>query len=400
MNKKKRISTILYISTLAMLLLGAVGGGLFPSFFMSISVIGTLYVNLLKLIVIPLLMCEVMYGVSASVGKAAGISLKAVLLFVIMFTLCFLITTPIVQLIKPAAGFDFGSDLPEWSGEILTPTVSSFLLQIIPSNIFKAMSDGSLLPCILFSAVLGIAIGGTKAVRTREILGELRGAFSKFLEYIMYLTPLAVFSLIGSTSASYGIEVLKSCLVYVLTAWGCCLVCLVLVMILPAWIFGGVSPVKYISKAWRVWVVSLSTCSSAATLPTTVKVCNEDFGVSGRVTSLVVPLGCTIHMCGGAVSFCLLALFSMQLCGISLTLGGFLLMLALALLINMAAPGIPGGGIALGASYLAMLGIPIVFIGVYSGVYRLLDMAYTTMNVTGDITANIIINRCSKENAE
>ena len=122
-----------------------------------------------------------------------------------------------------------------------------------------------------------------------------------------------------------------------------------------------------------------------------MRVCNEEFGVPESVTSLVVPLGCTIHMCGGAVSFCLLGLFTMQMAGLPVTVPFFLQMLLVATLMNMAAPGIPGGGIVLGATYLTILGAPTGFIGLYSGIYRLLDMAYTTLNVTGDVTANVLI---------
>ena len=110
-----------------------------------------------------------------------------------------------------------------------------------------------------------------------------------------------------------------------------------------------------------------------------------------EITGIVVPLGCTIHMCGGAVSFCLLGLFTLQMAGVPLTAGMFLYMLLTATLMNMAAPGIPGGGIVLGATYLTLLGAPTGFIGMYGGVYRLLDMAYTSVNVTGDITANILL---------
>jgi len=118
--------------------------------------------------------------------------------------------------------------------------------------------------------------------------------------------------------------------------------------------------------------------------------------VPEEITGIVVPLGCTIHMCGGAVSFCLLGLFTMQMAGLPVTLGMFLYMLLLATLINMAAPGIPGGGIVIGATYLTILGAPTGFIGLYSGIYRLLDMAYTTLNVTGDITANVLISEAEK----
>mgnify|MGYP003304181709 CR=1 FL=1 len=117
------------------------------------------------------------------------------------------------------------------------------------------------------------------------------------------------------------------------------------------------------------------------------------FGISNKITDIVVPLGCTIHMCGGAVSFALLGLFTSQMFGVEISFVTYLVMILSATMINMAAPGIPNGGIVIGATYLSMLNIPLSFIGFYSGIYKLLDMAYTTLNVTGDITANILINK-------
>ena len=114
-----------------------------------------------------------------------------------------------------------------------------------------------------------------------------------------------------------------------------------------------------------------------------------------RITGVVAPLGCTIHMCGGAVSFALLGLFVMQMTGRPVTVGLFLTMLLFAELLNMAAPGIPGGGIVLGATFLNLLGLPDagLFLGMYAGIYRLLDMSYTSLNVSGDVTAVLLIDR-------
>ena len=114
---------------------------------------------------------------------------------------------------------------------------------------------------------------------------------------------------------------------------------------------------------------------------------------------VAAPLGCTIHMCGGAVSFALLAFFSCQMAGRTLSLGSFLWMLLVALLLNMGAPGIPGGGVVLGATYLGMLGFTDweLFLGMYAGIYRLLDMAYTSLNVAGDVTANVLIDRWERK---
>ena len=375
--------------SLAALALGLVLGLLVPQFFDPIAFLGETYVRLLKLLVIPLLMAQVSVGVFRSAGRFAGRLARTVLLFIAMFLVSYCLMAALVSLTGPGRGVDLFGDA--WDGELAAMSLSEFFAAVIPDNLFAAMSSGSLLPCILVSFALGIAAASVKAKRAMAVVEEFGAVFSRLLDYVMWLTPVGVFSLIGSAAAGYGSALAGAALRYILYAWGGCLMIFLLVMVIPVWIGAGIGPWTFIRRVGRVWLVSLSTCSSAATLPHTTRVCRDEFGVPDDVTELVVPLGCTINMCGGAVSFCLLGLFTMQMAALPVTGGQFVYMLLLALLMNMAAPGIPGGGIVLGATYLTLLGAPTGFIGLYSGMYRLLDMIYTTMNVTGDIAANCLL---------
>ena len=169
-------------------------------------------------------------------------------------------------------------------------------------------------------------------------------------------------------------------------------------MMLPLKFYCKMSLKELVRKIYPIWLMTLSTCSSAATLPYTIKLCKEELKIDPQITDLVVPLGCTIHMCGGAVSFSLLGLFCTRLFGVEMTLSMYLYMLMIAVLLNMSAPGIPNGGVVIGATYLEMMGLPLSFIGLYAGIYKILDMLYTTLNVTGDISANVILNHNLKNN--
>jgi len=145
-----------------------------------------------------------------------------------------------------------------------------------------------------------------------------------------------------------------------------------------------------------VWLVSLATTSSAVTMPTTIRVAQKDFKVSESITNFVVPLGTTINMAGGAISFSLLAVFVSDFYNIPLDVGQIIYLVIIATVINMAAPGIPGGGIVLGASFLTLLGLPIELMGPIAAIYRFLHMAYTTMNITGDAAAAVLIDESEK----
>ena len=250
-------------------------------------------------------------------------------------------------------------------------------------------------PAILLSFAAGLLCGALKFETLEKGTAKAERFFQRLLSWVMVATPLGVFSLMATFTACFGLEALASSGAYIAWAYAGCLLALATVMILPLWALCKVTPGQYFKRTGRLFLTALSTCSSAATLPETMRTCREEFAVSERTVGIVAPLGCTVHMCGGAVSFCLLGLFVLQMTGRSASLGTLLLMLIISLLLNMGAPGIPGGGIVLGATYLGMLGVENVglFLGMYAGIYRILDMAYTSLNVVGDVTAAVLLDR-------
>ena len=380
---------------IAGLILGIACGILFPEFMKSISFLGTIYVNILKFMMIPIILTSIIVTIYKSKNLSGKSLAKIILSFIAMFVVTFLLTSAVVTLLKPGAEFTFTQT--EWNGEITNLSYSEILTNLFPSNIINMVQSNMIFSAIIFAVLFGTAaMKASKGEKVIEVVEGLKEIFFKILEYIMILTPIATFSLVGSIIANYGTVVLQTGITYILVAYLCSVLTLFFVMILPVWIIAKINPIEYIKKVSKVWLMTITTCSSAATLPTTVKTCKEEFNVPDRITDIVVPLGCTIHMCGGAVSFALLSLFCMQLFGVSITPIIFVQMIISATIINMAAPGIPNGGIVIGATYLSLLGIPLDFIGFYSGIYKLLDMSYTTLNVTGDISVNIILSEFEK----
>ena len=180
---------------------------------------------------------------------------------------------------------------------------------------------------------------------------------------------------------------------YILCCWLACIAVFVIVFVIPAVAYTHVPLRTLLSACGKVALMTLSTTSSAATLPTSIRVSIEELGTPESITTFTLPLGCTINMCGGACSFCCLSLFVSDFYALELPLITLAEMAVVATLINMAAPGIPGGGIVLMTSYLTIFGLPVDLIGPIAAFYRLLDMAFTTINVEGDIAANLIISK-------
>ena len=383
--------------TLACFVAGGAFGLFWPALFTYIGFIGTVYVNLLKLMALPIVLCTVFNAAARGVKSASRTLLKTILLFVLLFAVSFLLSGALYSLLSPGNGVSLTYGDP-WSGSTADLSWNGFIDSIFSPNIFTSLSSGAMLPTILFAFFMGAVAQKVGAHRVTAFAEELETVFSRMLSYILRLTPLGVFVLMGKCTSDFGMHALSGALSYVLYAWGGCILILLLVMILPLWLFCRIDPLTYFRKTGRVLLTALSTCSSAATLPETLRTCKEEFDLPETVTGVVAPLGCTVHMCGGAVSFCLLGLFVMQMTGRPVSVGLFLLMLLFAEALNMAAPGIPGGGIILGATFLELLGMKdtALFLGIYAGIYRVLDMAYTSLNVAGDVTAALLIHQWEK----
>ena len=376
--------------------LGVLLGFAAPKFSIATKVVGDLYLNLIKMMIIPVVVCAVFCGI-ANIRDGAllrKIGLRTVLLYVLMFVVSAAVSLAIAYTVRPGLGTMF-ENAPVYEGAITNPTVSGFLTNIVPSNIVKAAADGATLPVILFTIVFAVAIVsiGEKGRAVLDFMNALSEAMFKMLGYFMELSPLGVMSLMAFSVAQYGAGIFGALAKYIACCWLCCVVVFFLVMVLPTCLYTRVPVGIFLKACGKIALVTLSTTSSAATLPTTIRVSMEDLNAPEGASKFTLPLGCTINMCGGACSFCCLAVFVSDFYSVDLAFGTIVFLIVIATLINMAAPGIPGGGVVLGASFLSILGLPIDLMGPISGFYRLLDMAFTTINVEGDVAANLIISR-------
>ncbi|MBQ1787923.1 MAG: dicarboxylate/amino acid:cation symporter [Erysipelotrichaceae bacterium] len=376
--------------------MGIIFGLFFSEYVDHIAFIGTWYITFLKYMIVPVVFTSITVSVYDSRNLKNRMVVKTVLLFAAMFVATFLLSSLVAMIVDPGRGFVL--EEVEWNGSTTQFDLKQMFLNLIPRDLKKFMTGSYLFFVIAVSFLIGYLCSMLKSGdRLIKGIRRIKEFLFRILEYFMYLTPFAVFSLISVTVAHYGSVLLGVGVRYILTAYLCALITLAVVMVLPVLIICRMSPLTFIRKVNRIWLMTVTTCSSSATLPYTIKTCKEEFNVPEEITDVVVPLGCTIHMCGGAVSFSLLGLFCSRLFGVEITLSRYLLMLMSAVLINMSAPGIPNGGVVIGATYLQLLGIPLDFIGFYSGIYKLLDMVYTSLNMTGDITANVIINHMNQK---
>lgn len=378
--------------------LGILLGIFLPEFSIQIKFIGDIYLNIIQAMIIPIIFVAVSTGIiNIGSGKDLGwIGFKSVFVFIIMFIATAAIGLLISYLVRPGNHINIGSS--SYDGEVTSPSVEDFFMNIIPDNLFMALSEGDILATIIFTVIFSIAIVavGKEAEPVKNFINSLSSVIFKVLNYIMELTPIGIISLMAFAVAEYGAGIFSALGLYIITAYAACIIAFIVVMLIPIWLYTGMTPVQFLKGIYKVWLVSLATTSSAVTMPTTIRVTKKDFKVSESITNFVVPLGTTINMAGGAISFSLLAVFVSDFYNIPLGVGQIIYLVIIATVINMAAPGIPGGGIVLGASFLTLLGLPIELMGPIAAIYRILDMAYTTMNITGDAAAAVLIDESEK----
>lgn len=374
-------------------------GIILPGFSIQTKFIGDVYLNLIQMMIIPVIFVAVAGGIIniGSTQDLGRIGLKSVIVFVLMFIATAAIGLLVSFLVRPGNHIDV--EPVGFDEEVTSPSVQDFFMNIVPENIFQAISEGAILPTILFTLLFSVAVVavGKDAEPVKTFLNSLSKVIFKILDFVMELTPIGVLSLMAFAIAEYGAGIFSALGLYIFTAWAACIIAFILVMLLPVWLYTGLTPAQFIKGIYKVWLVSLSTTSSAVTLPTNMSVSIKDFKAPASITNFVLPLGTTINMAGGAISFSLLAVFVSDFYQIPLSVPEIIYLVVIATVLNMAAPGIPGGGIVLGASFLTLLGLPIELMGPIAAIYRLLDMAYTTMNVTGDAAANLLISKSEEK---
>ena len=380
---------------------GILLGFLAPQFSIDAKVVGDVYLSLIKMMVIPVLICAVMTGIlnSGDISSLKRIGVKTVLLYIVMFLASFAVSFAVAMIIRPGRGIRFENQ-PVYEGEIGGPVdITEVLRSIFPDNIFEAMSSGSILPTILFSILLSIAVVaiGEKGRPVKEFMNSLSDAVFRMLSMIMETSPIGVMSLIAFSTAEYGAGIFMAIGKYILCCWLACIAVFIFVFLIPVMVFTDTDLKTFLAACGKIALMTMSTTSSAATLPTTIRVSREDLGAPEEISNFTLPIGCTINMCGGACSFCCLAMFVSDFYSLDLPAVRFAAMALAATLINMAAPGIPGGGIVLMTSFLTMFRLPVDLIGPISAFYRLLDMAFTTVNVEGDVAANLLIAKSEEK---
>lgn len=388
-----KLTTKILVGLFAGIVVGLLLGGSPEVAKTYIAPLGTLFLNLIRMIIVPLVFASLIVG-AASMGdvrKLGRIGGKTVALYLITTAVAVLLGLFLANVINPGAGLSIPTNVTVEAAK--APKLVDTLLGIVPSNPLNALVQGNMLQIIVFALFLGVGVTslGERGKPFLSFFDSLAEIMYKLTALIMSFAPIGVFALIVPVVAVNGPSVLIPLAKVIATVYIGCIIHMAIVYSSLVKGFAKMNPVTFFKGISPAASVAFSTSSSAGTLPVTIKATRENLGVPSGICSFVLPLGATINMDGTALYQGVCALFVAQALGISLTISQQLTIVLTATLASIGTAGVPGAGFIMLTMVLTSVGLPLEGSALIAGIDRILDMARTTVNVVGDAAVAVSV---------
>ena len=367
-----------------------------------IQPIGVVFLNLLKFIVVPLVLLSIICGIinMKDVSKLGRLGIRTLLYF--MLTTIFAVTLGLLLSTLLKNVFPI-IEIPRDGNSIEAPhiTLMDQIVNIFPKNMFEPLATSNMMQVIVIALFIGFAIVkvGEKAKPVSDVIVSLNEIVTKILSFIMALAPIGVFCMLCPAVAVNGPSVLGSYAVLIGVAYLCFVIHAVFVYASCVKVLGKMSPLKFFKEMIPAMLFAYSSDSSLATLPVSMK-CTQKLGVPKDVGDFVLSLGATINMDGVAIYLGVTSVFIATCCGIDLSLQQYIAIAVSATIASIGTPGVPGGSLALMAMVFASAGIPIEGVAIVAGIDRIIDMARTTMSITGDASCAVVMARYEQKSEQ
>ena len=363
--------------------------------------LGTIFIRLIQMIVMPIVVSCLTVGIAniGDIRKLGRIGGKTLIYFEVLTTIALILGIVMANITHPGSFIDIhklhATDISQYMSTAKSAEHSSgfwpLILSIIPTNIFKSMSDGDMMPVILFSVLfgLGIAAVGEKAKILIDVLNAVSEVMFKVTNWVMKFAPIGVFGLIGMTIAEMGISALLPLGLFILIAYVTMLIFIIVVLGITAHIFH----LRY----WKTMraildeiVLAFTTASSEVTLPRLMKKTHE-MGVSKGITAFVIPTGYTFNLDGSAIYQSLAAIFLAQAYGLHLSISHQITLLVVLMITSKGMAGVPGASFVVLLASVSTIGVPMAGLTFIAGIDRFVDMGRTAVNVVGNSIATLVI---------
>ncbi|OZG71105.1 dicarboxylate/amino acid:cation symporter [Hahella sp. CCB-MM4] len=362
--------------------------------------IGTLFINAIKMLIVPLIFFSLIVGVTSMKDsrKMGRIGLKSLVLYLGTTAVAISIGLGLGTLFSPGDGISMVAvEAAPVAKE--APTLIDTLLNLIPKNPVAALASGNILQIIVFALCLGIALSrcGDPAKPVIQVFEGLAEGMYKLTEFVMKLAPFGVFGLMAWVAGKYGADILLPLIKVIAVVYIGCLIHVLVFYTGMISFLGSLNPIRYLKGLVNPASVAFTTTSSSGTLPATIKASREELGVSKGISSFVLPLGATINMDGTALYQGVCALFIAQAFGVDLSFMDYLAIIMTSTLASIGTAGVPGAGLIMLSLVLSTVGLPMEGLAIVAGIDRILDMARTTVNVCGDLMVSVLVAKSENE---
>lgn len=399
--KKKIVTLHSWQQVIIGMILGVVIGLLFGESVKSLNYLGLVFLNMIKMVTIPLIFCTIIYGMT-SVESYAGlgrISRKAILVFLTTAVVAASIGLITSSILKPGVTeqkdniINIISSQKGYVKDIYNSvSLPDFFINTIPSNVFKAAADGNILQIIVFAFFCGAVLNKTRAQSESLIktIHQMAQMLFTMIGGIMKFAPIGVFGYIASLVASDGLEVMGVMIKLILTIVVGCIIQygffgIVLLVI------GRISPIPFYKKIFEIQLLAFSTSSSKAVLVPMMDLCEKRLGTSKEGSRFILPLSAALNMDGGAIYQASCAVFFSQIYGINFGFHEYLIIILMSTIASIGGAGIPSGVLLFLGMVLNSVGIPMDGVLIIATIDRILDMLTTAINVTGDLFATLMV---------
>lgn len=371
------------------------------------KLVGTLFLDLLRMVLVPLIFSSIVVGVAnlRAHDKMHAVWTTTLGFFVLSMALAILLGFGAANLFRPGEGMHlamFAEATQNFQArQMPLPDYIAQFMHGLFQNPIKALASGDLLAIVVIALILGIAlvIGGERYKNLRTLLQELQELCLLIVGWIMYLAPLGLAALLLQLAATQQAALLGSLLEFIAVVTGTTLFHGIVVLPALLWLVTRVSPLRFWRGAREALITAFATSSSAATLPVTLRCVEQHLHVKKDIANFVVPLGATVNMDGTALYEAAAALFVARLAGIELDIAQQAVIFFVAMLGAMGAPGIPSVGMLSMVLVLQSVGLPTEAIAILLPIDRILDTTRTAVNVEGDMIGSLIVQKLTGERA-
>ena len=365
-----------------------------------IKPIGTIYINLLKFLVVPVVVCSITAGVISlqDLRRVGSVGVKTFIYYMFTTAVAVVIGLVVVNLFKgsfqPLSSADL-SGLDYTAAE--APSVMDVIVGIFPDNLFGPMVSSDMLPVIVIAILFGAGIlaAGDRGKKIGALVEDMNEIVMKIMMMVIKITPIGVFCLMTNVVAVNGPEIVGTLALVIGIAYLSYLIHVVVVYGLSVRFLSGMNPLKFAKGIYPAFICAFTTTSSNATLPLNIECCNK-MGAEPEISSFVLPLGATINMDGTAIYQAVATVFIAACYGIDLTIGDMAMVVLTATLASVGTAGVSGAGMIMLAMVLTSIGIPVEGIAIIAGVDKVFDMGRTALNITGDATCALWISKLER----